>query len=131
MNQTPCSHIEKLSDLRNYGWMPGSLYTTGGNNNKQPNELWRLVPLSLRKRVTVIGLPHIEGFLIASDGVRAALITLEGKYFDSHIDFLEVVADTGFNLATKVKNALKPEKLEPEPNLTLCKHYASKYLYDL
>lgn len=127
MYNTPCSHIQSLSDLRHYGWMPGSTYTTGGTTSKQPNDLWRLVPISLRKRVIVKGLRHIEGFLIATDGVRAALITVEDKYFDGHLDFLEVVKDEGFNIAKRVKDSLKI-KDEPELNWTLVKHYAGKYL---
>lgn len=125
-HQLPCGHITTLDQLRDYGWMPGSIYTTGGSNNKQPNNLWRLVPDSLRKRVVVKGLTHIEGFLIASDGVRAALILLNDKYFDSHIDFLEVVADTNFNLTKAFKDSAP--KPEPEINWKLVKHYAGKYL---
>lgn len=127
MYNTPCSHIQSLSDLRQYGWIPGRVYTTGGQNNKQPDDSWRLVPIALRKRVTVVGLPHIEGFLIATNGVSAALITLEDKYFDGHLDFLKVVEDTGFNLATKVKESLKQDKTQPL-NIKLVRHYASKYL---
>lgn len=127
MHQTPCGHIERLDQLREYGWLPGRTYTTGGVNNKQPNDNWRLVPISLRKRVTVVGLPHIEGFLIATDGVSAALITLEDKYFDGHLDFLTVVQDRGFDLSKKVKEALKPDKQEAQINLKLVQHYAQKY----
>lgn len=91
-----------------------------------PNDLWRLVPVALRKRVVVKGLTHIEGFLIATDGVRAALITTEDKYFDGHLDFLEVVLDKGFDIARSVKQALKPQ-LETPFNWKLAKHYAEKY----
>lgn len=128
MYNTPCSHIQSLSDLRQYGWLPGRVYTTGGRNNKEPDDSWRLVPISLRKRVTVIGLPKIEGFLIATNGVSAALITLEDKYFDGHLDFLKVVADTGFNISAKTKDFLKQEKHQEQPiNEKLVKYYAYKY----
>ena len=126
-SQTPCSHIQQLDHLRDYGWMPGSIYTTGGRTAKEPNNRWRLVPISLRKRVIVTGLPQIEGFLVATDGVRAALITLEDKYFDGHLDFLTVVGDTNFNIGKVVKDSFKLH--EPaEVNMALVKHYASKYL---
>lgn len=125
---TPHFEIQTLSDLRQYGWIPGRVYTTGGRNNKQPDDSWRLVPISLRKRVTVVGLPHIEGFLIATNGVSAALITLENKYFDGHLDFLKVVKDTGFDLTRKVKDFLKEENKTEQPiNEKLVKYYAYKY----